>query len=49
MLAWALDGYFTAVGPVLAFPDTNDIQTDLITRFTAFVRPLRDTRSQRDG
>lgn len=41
--ALALAGYFATVRPVLEFPDTGDIEADLTTQLTAFVRLLRDT------
>jgi AcrR family transcriptional regulator len=43
--ALALDGYFSVVGPILAFPDTGDITADLTTQLLAFVGLLRDTRA----
>ncbi|MBM0228772.1 TetR family transcriptional regulator [Micromonospora sicca] len=45
--ALALDGYFTVVGPALAFPDTGDIIVDLTDQLTAFVRLMRDTPAGR--
>jgi AcrR family transcriptional regulator len=45
--ALALDGYFSTVEPALTFPDTGDIETDLTTQLTSFVRLLRDTRAGR--
>ncbi|GAA4568370.1 hypothetical protein GCM10023176_22630 [Micromonospora coerulea] len=38
--ALALDGYFTVLGPALAFPDTGDIVVDLTDQLTAFHRLL---------
>ncbi|MGW3044429.1 TetR/AcrR family transcriptional regulator [Kitasatospora sp. NPDC001159] len=35
--ALALDGYFTAVENTLAFPDTGDIEADLLAQLRAFV------------
>jgi AcrR family transcriptional regulator len=43
--ALALDGYFSVVGPTLAFPDTGDIAADLTTQLRAFVGLMRDTRA----
>ncbi|WP_226344650.1 TetR/AcrR family transcriptional regulator [Agilicoccus flavus] len=43
--ALALAGYFTTVEPALAFPDTDDIEADLIVQLTAFVRLLDTTRA----
>lgn len=45
--ALALDGYFSTVEPTLAFPDTGDIEKDLTTQLTAFVRLVRDTEAGR--
>jgi len=45
--ALALDGYFTVVGPTLAFPDTGDIVADLTSQLTAFVHLMRDTPAGR--
>ena len=45
--ALALDGYFTTVEPVLAFPDTGDLEADLTAQLRAFVRLLRDTPAGR--
>jgi AcrR family transcriptional regulator len=45
--ALALDGYFTTVEDVLKFPDTGDIQADLRTQLTSFVRLVRDTPAGR--
>ncbi|MFJ8494588.1 TetR/AcrR family transcriptional regulator C-terminal ligand-binding domain-containing protein [Streptomyces sp. NPDC094038] len=39
----ALDGYFHAVEPTLAFPDTGDIGADLTAQLRAFVRLLTGT------
>lgn len=41
--ALALAGYFATVEATLTFPDTGDIEADLTTQLTAFVRLLRDT------
>lgn len=45
--ALAFDGYFTVVGPALAFPDTGDIAADLTTQLQAFVRLMRETPAGR--
>jgi AcrR family transcriptional regulator len=45
--ALALDGYFTAMEPALAFPDTGDIRADLTTQLHTFVGALRDTPAGR--
>ncbi|WP_031168593.1 TetR/AcrR family transcriptional regulator [Streptosporangium roseum] len=45
--ALALEGYFSVVGPTLAFPDTGDIAADLITQVRAFVHLMRDTPAGR--
>ncbi|MFP5283777.1 MAG: TetR/AcrR family transcriptional regulator [Actinomycetes bacterium] len=45
--ALALDGYFATVAGTLGFPDTGDIEADLTTQLTAFVRLLLDTRAGR--
>jgi AcrR family transcriptional regulator len=45
--ALALDGYFSVVGPTLAFPDTGDIAADLTAQLRAFIHLLRDTRAGR--
>ena len=45
--ALALDGYFTAMEPALAFPDTGDIRADLTTQLRTFVGVLRDTPAGR--
>ncbi|HET7477770.1 MAG TPA: TetR-like C-terminal domain-containing protein [Dermatophilaceae bacterium] len=45
--ALALDGYFTTVEAVLAFPDTGDIEADLLDQLTSFVLLLRDTSAGR--
>ena len=45
--ALALDGYFTAMEPALAFPDTGDIEADLRTQLRSFVGVLRDTPAGR--
>ena len=41
--ALALDGYFTAMEPALAFPDTGDIRADVSAQLHSFVGVLRDT------
>ncbi len=41
--ALALDGYFHAVEPALAFPDTGDIRADLITQLRAFAQVMIET------
>ena len=41
--ALALDGYFHAVEPALAFPDTGDIRTDLISQLRAFAQVMTQT------
>ena len=41
----ALAGYFATVEDALSFPDTGDLEADLITQLTAFIRLLRDTRA----
>jgi AcrR family transcriptional regulator len=45
--ALALDGYFTAMEPELAFPDTGDIRADLRSQLRSFVHALRDTPAGR--
>jgi AcrR family transcriptional regulator len=45
--ALALDGYFDAVGPTLAFPDTGDIAADLTAQLRAFIHLVRDTQAGR--
>ena len=45
--ALALDGYFTAVANTLAFPDTGDIEADLLTQLRAFVHLTVDTPAGR--
>lgn len=45
--ALALDGYFAAVEPALAFPDTGDIEADLRAQLHSFVGLLRDTSAGR--
>ncbi|AHH19461.1 putative transcriptional regulator, TetR family [Nocardia nova SH22a] len=45
--ALALDGYFHAVESTLAFPDSGDIEADLITQLHAFVHLLTRTRAGR--
>ncbi|MFD8086395.1 TetR/AcrR family transcriptional regulator [Kitasatospora sp. NPDC059722] len=45
--ALALDGYFAAVENTLAFPDTGDIETDLLTQLRAFVHLTADTPAGR--
>lgn len=41
--ALALDGYFHAVEPTLAFPDTGDIRADLLSQLRAFARVMTKT------
>ena len=41
--ALALDGYFHAVEPTLAFPDTGDIRADLISQLRAFAKVMTQT------
>lgn len=41
--ALALAGYFATVEPALTFPDSGDIEADLTSQLSAFVRLLRDT------
>jgi hypothetical protein len=43
--ALALEAYFAATEQTLAFPDTGDIERDLLTQLQSFVGPL----TQRDG
>lgn len=43
----ALEGYFHAVESTLAFPDTGDIEADLTSQLTAFVRLVGTTRAGR--
>ncbi|WP_433247708.1 TetR/AcrR family transcriptional regulator C-terminal ligand-binding domain-containing protein [Streptosporangium sp. CA-135522] len=45
--ALALEGYFSVVGPTLAFPDTGDIAADLTAQLRAFVHLMRDTPAGR--
>lgn len=45
--ALALDGYFHAVQPTLAFPDTGDIRADLLEQLHAFVRLMTSTPAGR--
>ncbi|WP_426241464.1 TetR/AcrR family transcriptional regulator C-terminal ligand-binding domain-containing protein [Nocardioides sp. LHG3406-4] len=45
--ALALDGYFHAVEDSLAFPDTGDIRTDLLTQLRAFARVMTRTAGGR--
>ncbi|WP_152626377.1 TetR/AcrR family transcriptional regulator [Streptacidiphilus carbonis] len=45
--ALALDGYFAAVENTLAFPDTGDIEADLLTQLRAFVHLTADTPAGR--
>lgn len=45
--ALALDGYFTAMEPALAFPDTGDIRADVAAQLRTFVGVLRDTPAGR--
>lgn len=39
--ALALDGYFHAVEPALAFPDTGDVREDLRAQLHSFIRVMR--------
>lgn len=41
--ALALDGYFHAVQPTLAFHDTGDIRADLVDQLRAFARVMTQT------
>jgi AcrR family transcriptional regulator len=41
--ALALDGYFHAVEPTLAFPDTGDIRADLVAQLRAFAHVMLRT------
>jgi AcrR family transcriptional regulator len=41
--ALALDGYFHAVEPALAFPDTGDIRADLLSQLRAFAQVMTQT------
>ncbi|WP_152360799.1 TetR/AcrR family transcriptional regulator [Microlunatus speluncae] len=41
--ALALDGYFHAVEPTLAFPDTGDLRADLISQLRAFAQLMTET------
>jgi AcrR family transcriptional regulator len=41
--ALALDGYFHAVEPTLAFPDTGDVRADLISQLRAFAHVMTET------
>ncbi|MFF3639124.1 TetR/AcrR family transcriptional regulator [Streptomyces sp. NPDC002250] len=45
--ALALDGYFATVENTLAFPDTGDIETDLLTQLRAFAHLTTDTAAGR--
>lgn len=45
--ALALDGYFHAVEDTLAFPDTGDIRTDLLTQLRAFTAVMSQTQGGR--
>ncbi|GAA2016459.1 TetR-like C-terminal domain-containing protein [Microbacterium ulmi] len=45
--ALALDGYFHAVEPTLAFPDTGDIRADLTSQLHAFGRLVGETPAGR--
>jgi AcrR family transcriptional regulator len=45
--ALALDGYFSVVGPTLAFPDTGDLAADLTTQLRAFVHLMSYTQAGR--
>lgn len=45
--ALAAEAYFAQSAPVLAFPDTGDVEADLVTQLTAFVRWLtRDAAAE---
>lgn len=41
--ALALDGWFHAVEPALAFPDTGDLRADLLSQLRAFTHVLTET------
>lgn len=43
--ALALEGYFATVEPILAFPDTGDIEADLRSQLHQFVDLLTQTRA----
>jgi hypothetical protein len=43
MGALALDGYFHAVEPALAFPDSGDIRADLLEQLHSFARVMTGT------
>jgi AcrR family transcriptional regulator len=45
--ALALDAYFHAVEPALAFPDTGDIEADLTAQLRSFVRVVTATPAGR--
>ncbi len=45
--ALALDGYFSVVAPIPAFPDTGDIATDLTAQLKAWIRLMDGTRAGR--
>ena len=45
--ALALDGYFAVVEPVLAFPDTGDLEADLTAQVRSFTGLLRETPAGR--
>lgn len=45
--ALALEGYFHAVESTLAFPDTGDIEADLLTQLHAFCRLVGQTAAGR--
>ncbi|MFQ1002359.1 TetR-like C-terminal domain-containing protein [Modestobacter sp. SSW1-42] len=45
--ALALDGYFAAMEPALAFPETGDIRADVATQLRTFIAVLRDTPAGR--
>jgi AcrR family transcriptional regulator len=45
--ALALDGYFHAVQDSLAFPDTGDVRSDLLTQLRAFARVMTRTAGGR--
>jgi AcrR family transcriptional regulator len=43
----ALDGYATVVSHSLEFPDTGDVEADILAQLLAFVRLVRDSRAGR--
>jgi AcrR family transcriptional regulator len=45
--ALALDGYFHSVESALAFPDSGDVEADLIAQVRSFARLLAETRAGR--